>query len=68
MLLFLTNFGFFSALLYYLLFVGYKTLITNNVVLVSLIISGMVIFSIVSAVTLACIINKYFLTKKFLVF
>lgn len=67
MLLLLTNLGFFSALLNYLLFVGFTILQSNNVVLVSLIISGQVIFSIVAIVTLACIINKYFLGRKLIV-
>lgn len=67
MLLLLINLGFFSALLNYLLFVGFKTLITNNVVLVSLIISGEVIFSIVSVVTLVIIINRYFFVRKIIV-
>ncbi len=67
MLLLLINLGFFSALLNYLLFVGFKTLITNNVVLVSLIISGEVIFSIVSVVTLVIIINRYCFVRKIIV-
>ena len=65
MLLLLTNLGFFSALLNYLLFVGFPILQSNNAVLVSLIIAGQVIFSIVALVTLGCIINKYFLNRKY---
>lgn len=68
MLLLLINLGFFSALLNYLLFVGFPILQSNNAVLVSLIIAGQVIFSIVSVVTLACIINKYFLSRSYVVF
>lgn len=67
-LLLLTNLGFFSALLNYLLFVGYTTLNENNAVLVSLVISGMTIFSIVSVVSLAFLIEKLFLNKKTLAF
>lgn len=67
-LLLITNLGFFSALLNYLLFVGFVTLHQNNVVLVSLIISGQVIFSIVAVVTLVCIVNKYFLNKQSVVY
>lgn len=67
MLLLLINLGFFSALLNYLLFVGFTALITNNAVLVSLIISGEVIFSIVSVVTMVCIINRYLFARKIIV-
>lgn len=67
MLLLLINLGFFSALLNYLLFVGFPILQSNNAVLVSLIIAGQVIFSIVSVVTLACIVNKYFLSRKYMI-
>lgn len=66
MLLLFINLGFFSALLNYLLFVGFPTLV-NNVVLVSLVISGEVIFSIVSIVTMVCIINRYLFIRKIIV-
>lgn len=67
MLLLLINLGFFSALLNYLLFVGFTILQQNNVVLVSLIISGQVLFSIVATVTTVCIVNKYILSRKLVV-
>lgn len=63
MLLLITNLGFFSALLNYLLFVGFLIL-QSNVVLVSLTISGMTIFSIVSLVTAGAIINVFFIRHR----
>lgn len=64
MLLLIINLGFFAALLNYLLFVGFKNLMKNNFVLVSLVISGQVIFSVVAMVTFVCLFNKYLLEKE----
>lgn len=53
--------GFLSALLNYLVFVGFRTLKENNVVIVSLVISGQVLFSLVFLITIGAIIKKFFL-------
>lgn len=63
MLLLIINLAFFSALLNYLLFVGFQIL-RSNVVLVSLTISGMTIFSIVALVTAGAIINVFFFKHR----
>jgi DNA-directed RNA polymerase subunit RPC12/RpoP len=59
----LMSLGFFSALLNYLLFVGFKTMYNENVVIVSLVITGQVIFFILSLIIIGAIIKKFFLKQ-----
>lgn len=65
--LLLTNLGFMFALMNHLLRYGFRAMVKENEVLLGLLMSGQVTFSIVAAVTLGVIVNKFFLNRDFVV-
>lgn len=65
--LLLINVSFFLAILDYIVKYGFNSLRKNNEVLVSLFLSGEVIFSIVCVVTIFAIVRKFFLNRQYMV-
>ena len=66
-LLLLVNISFFFACLDYLIKYGFNTIRKNNSVLVSLLLSGQVIFSIVATVTVFALVRKFLLDHRYVV-